>query len=58
MKICKLQTKKFYKIVPRSQCHKKILSVIQGFSYLARVFVRLDLKTLLMTNTLAYYENP
>ncbi len=37
---------------------KLFLSVIYGFLYLARVFVRLYWKSLPMTNTLAYYKNP
>jgi hypothetical protein len=32
--------------------------MIYGFSYYAIVFVRLDRKSLPMTNILAYYENP
>ncbi len=36
---------------------KLFLSVIYKFSYQARVFVRLGLKSMPGTNTLAYYEN-
>jgi hypothetical protein len=37
---------------------KLFLSVIYGFLYKAyRVFVRIDQKSLPITNTLAYYEN-
>ncbi len=36
---------------------KLFLSVISGFSYQARVFVRLEQKSSPMTNTLAYCEN-
>jgi hypothetical protein len=35
----------------------KIFSVIYRFSYLASVFVRIDWKSLPMTNIVAYYEN-
>ncbi len=45
--------KKFYDIGSRVQCYKTFLSVIYGFSYKARVFVRIDWKSLHMTNTLA-----
>jgi hypothetical protein len=37
---------------------KLFLHVNYRFSYQARVFVRLDWKSLPNTNTLAYYENP
>jgi hypothetical protein len=30
--------------------------MVNGFSYQARVFVKIDWKSLPMTNTLAYYE--
>jgi hypothetical protein len=43
--------------ISRGQCYETFLSVICVFSYLARVFVRQDWKSLPMTNTLAYYEN-
>jgi hypothetical protein len=44
-------------IRPGANVIKRFLYVIYGFSYLARGFVRLDRKSLPMTNTLAYYEN-
>jgi hypothetical protein len=51
------ELKEFYYVANRGQCYKTFLSVIYGFSYQARVFVRLDWKSLPMTNTLAYHEN-
>ncbi len=45
-------------VTPGANVIKKFTPVIYGFSYQARVFVRLDQKSLPMTNTLAYYENP
>jgi hypothetical protein len=41
----------------RGQCYKTLLSVIYKFLHEARVFVRVGLKILPGTNTLAYYEN-
>ncbi len=45
-------------ITSRANVIKHFLYVIYGFLCLARMFVRKDLKSLPMTNTLAYYENP
>ncbi len=42
---------------PGANVIKLLLSAIYGFSYKARVFVRLGLKSLPGTKTLAYYEN-
>ncbi len=42
---------------PEGNVIKLFPPVIYGFLYKARVFVRLDQKSLPMTNTLAYYEN-
>ena len=44
--------------ITRGQCYKTFLSIIDGFSYLARMFVRLSWKSLPRTSNLAYYENP
>ncbi len=43
---------------PGANVIKLFLSVMYGFSYKARVFLRLDQESLPMTNTLAFYENP
>ncbi len=43
---------------PGANVKKLFFSMIYGFLYQARVFVRLAQKSLQMTNTLAYYENP
>jgi hypothetical protein len=40
---------------PGANVIKLFMSVIYGFSYYARVYVRLDQKSLPMTNTQAYY---
>jgi retron-type reverse transcriptase len=54
MKIRDLRAKKFYNIWPRDQYYKTFLSLIYGFSYEARVFVRLDQRnSLVMTNKIA-----
>jgi hypothetical protein len=42
---------------PGANVIKLFWSVTYRFSHLARVFVRLGLKSLPRTNTLAYYEN-
>ncbi len=52
--------KKEYKIrqqLRRPYVIKLFTAVIYEFSYFDRVFVRVSLKSLLGTNTLAYYEN-
>jgi hypothetical protein len=41
-----------------AQSYKTFLSMIYGFLCYARVFVRLDWKSLPMTNAVAYNENP
>ena len=51
----KFTPKKFYEIDPRVQCHKTF-SVRDLRTKL--VFLRLDQKSLPMTNTPTYYENP
>jgi len=43
---------------PGANVIKLFLSVIYGFSYLARVFVIGKLFWSSLTNTLAYHENP
>ncbi len=50
--------KKFYEIGPWGQGYKTFLSVIYGFLYQARLFVRLGWKSLPRANTLAYYVSP
>ncbi len=42
---------------PGANAIKPFAAVINEFSYLARAFVRLGLKSMPGTNTLAYYEN-
>jgi hypothetical protein len=42
---------------PGANFIKLFMSVIYKFSYKARVFVRLGLKSMPGTNTLAYHEN-
>jgi hypothetical protein len=42
---------------PGANAIKLFLTVIYIFAYKVRVFVRLDHKSLPMTNTLAYYKN-
>ncbi len=49
--------KSFITLDPGANVKKLFLPMIYVFLYLARVFVRLDWKSLPMTNTLAYYEN-
>jgi hypothetical protein len=44
-------------LAPGANVIKPFLSVIYRFPYYARVFVRLDWKSLRMTNTVAYYKN-
>ncbi len=49
--------KNFITLVPGAKV-MKLFSVMYGSLCKARVFVRLGWKSLPMTNTLAYYENP
>ncbi len=49
--------KSFITLTPGANVLKLFLSVIYGFLYIARMFVRLDCKSLSMTNTLAYYKS-
>ncbi len=48
----------FVELSPGANVIKLFLSVIYGFLYYARVFVRLDRKSSPVTNTLSYYKNP
>ncbi len=50
--------KSFIVQTPGANVIKLFLSVIYGFLYKAREFLRLDLKSVPMTNTLANYDNP
>jgi hypothetical protein len=50
-------TLKFTFLQPGLNVINLFLSVIYGFLYLPRVFVRIDQKSLLIANTLAYYKN-